>query len=165
MIVSFIVAASENGVIGSNGDMPWKLRSDLQRFKKLTLSHAIIMGSKTYLSIGNILPQRCNIIISRNSELKIAGALVAHSIEEAIEQAKLHSKDTNEIFIIGGGEIFKQSYHLAKRIYLTKVLAQLEGDTYFPNISADEWVLSHEEYVAAGEHDNYETIFQIYDRR
>lgn len=137
MIVSLIVAASENNVIGRNNDLPWHLPNDMKFFREKTAGHPIIMGRKNYESIGRPLPKRTNIIVTRDSTYEANGCLIASSLEEAILFAK---KDgTEEIFVIGGGEIYKQAMELANRIYLTRVHAEVEGDVYFPEIDPDVW--------------------------
>jgi dihydrofolate reductase len=129
--ISIIVAHSQNMAIGKANTLLWHLSDDLKRFKKLTTGHPIIMGRKTYESIGRPLPERTNIIITRDKHSKISGCLVTHSIEEAIEKAK--GLDQEEIFIIGGGEIYKQALPLAHKLYLTLVESDKEGDIFFPN--------------------------------
>lgn len=132
-MVSIIVAVSENGVIGVDNKLPWYIPEDLKRFKKLTKGNTVIMGRKTYESIGKPLPDRINIVVSRNKDLNIPGCLVVHSMAQAIKKA---NKD-KDVFIIGGGEIYNSGIVHAKRIYLTKVHQEVEGDTKFPEIS--EW--------------------------
>jgi dihydrofolate reductase len=130
MNMSLLVAVAENGVIGKQGELlPWKLSSDLKRFKTLTVGHPIIMGRKTYETIGRPLPGRLNIVVSRSPDFAPEGCTVAHSIVEAIEIAK--KADPEEIFIIGGGVIFEETLPLANKLYLTEVHAEPDGDTYF----------------------------------
>jgi dihydrofolate reductase len=128
--ISIIVAHSRNMAIGKANTLLWHLPDDLKRFKKLTIGHPIIMGRKTYLSINKPLPERTNIIITRNPNLKIPGCIVVHSATEAIERAK--DFDQKEIFIIGGAEIYKETLPLANRLYVTKVDIDVEGDAFFP---------------------------------
>jgi len=137
MIISIIVAKSKNNVIGIKNQLPWHLSDDLKHFKKITLNHPIIMGRKTYESIGRPLPQRTNIIITRNSDYQVDGSIVVSSLQKAIELAS--SKNEEEIFIIGGGELFKETISLANKIYLTEVDVILEGDAFFPSIDSSEW--------------------------
>ncbi|WP_370931869.1 dihydrofolate reductase [Bartonella sp. DGB1] len=163
-MISFIVAATENQVIGNKGDMPWKLKSDLKRFKQITLNHVVIMGHATFVSIGKILPNRQNIIISRNEKLHIDNAIVVNSPDAAIEKAyQLVGKDA-EIFVIGGGKIFEQLMTYAEVIYFTRVLANIEGDTYFPKLDSAKWKLTYQENIIANEGDSHDTIFQIYKK-
>jgi dihydrofolate reductase len=129
MQVSIIVAAAENGAIGKDNQLLWRLPDDLKRFKQLTLGHPMIMGRKTFESIGKPLPGRTSIVVTRNADFAVDGVLVAHSLEEALRLAE--EKNKEEIFIVGGGELYRQAQHVATRIYLTKVHAVIEGDTYF----------------------------------
>ncbi|MBI3318945.1 MAG: dihydrofolate reductase [Candidatus Omnitrophica bacterium] len=127
MTVSLIVAVSRNGVIGNEGKLPWRLPADLKRFKQLTMGHPIIMGRKTFESIGKPLPGRTNIVITRQKNLQACGALVAHSLEEAL---RLCEKE-QEAFVIGGASIYPEALGQADRIYLTEVHADFEGDARF----------------------------------
>lgn len=135
MTISIIVAVAENQVIGYNNQLLWHIKEDLQRFKSLTLGHHIIMGRKTYESIGKALPGRVSVIISRQDNFKAEGGIVVKTIDEAFEVAK----DDNEVFIIGGGEIYKQVLPMADRIYFTRVHASYPGDTFFPELDFLEW--------------------------
>jgi len=129
MQISIIVAVSQNGVIGKDNQLIWRLPDDLKRFKSLTLGHPMIMGRKTYDSIGKPLPGRTSIVVSRNSNLSIEGVLVANTFEEALEKAAFTG--TDEVFVIGGGNIYEQSLQLADKIYLTDVHTVIDGDTFF----------------------------------
>lgn len=134
MTISVIVAAAENGVIGKQGSMlPWNIPADLARFKRLTMGHPVIMGRKTYETIGRPLPGRKNIIATRNPEYSAGGCEIAHNLDEALAKA-----GADEIFIIGGGELFRQALPLASRLYLTVVHATPEGDTTF-EYDKNEW--------------------------
>jgi dihydrofolate reductase len=137
MIVSIIVAVAENNVIGQGNRLIWHISEDLKRFKNLTTGHHIIMGRKTFESIGKALPNRTNVVISRNSNLLAPGYIVVDGLQKALDI----SKEDTEVFIIGGGEIYKQALPLADKIYLTKVEAKFEGDTFFPPINHDEWLI------------------------
>lgn len=132
-MISLIAAVSENGVIGVDNKLPWYIPDDLKRFKKLTSGNVVIMGRKTYDSIGKPLPNRLNIVISRNKELNIPGCIVANSMVQAIRKAGTDK----DIFIIGGGEIYNKGFTFAERIYLTKVHQEVEGDTTFPEIDTE----------------------------
>lgn len=188
-MISLIVAMSQNRVIGSKNAMPWHIPGELARFKKITSGHPIIMGRKTFESIGRVLPYRLNIIITRDPAYNVEGALVVNSLDVAIRQAKkyyvsssmyqeenneneelsfddaqdkknLNSKyqihDTeNEVFIIGGGEIFKQAMPIADKLYLTLIHKDVEGDTYFPDYSEFGKELSREDK----ENDGYKYSF------
>lgn len=131
--ISIIVAHSRNMAIGKANMLIWHLPEDLKRFKKLTTGHPIIMGRKTYQSIGRPLPERTNIVITRDSNLDIPGCIVVHSAIKAIEKAQ--EFDQEEIFIIGGAEIYKETLPLADRLYVTKVELDVDGDAFFPEYS------------------------------
>lgn len=135
MIVSIIVAVAENQAIGFDNHLLWHISEDLKRFKSLTLGHHIIMGRKTFESIGKPLPGRINIVISRQDGFNANDCLVANSLESAIELAQ----NDSEVFIIGGGEIYKQALLIADKIYLTRVHAGFHGDTFFPELNLSEW--------------------------
>lgn len=138
MDISIIVAVAENGVIGNDNQLLWRLSEDLKLFKKRTTNHVIIMGRKTYDSIGKPLPNRLNIVISRSKDLEIEGCLVANSLEKAIERAK-NDSDKEEVFIIGGEKIYTLAEKLATKLYLTKVNATLEGDAFFNLKPYEKW--------------------------
>ena len=131
--ISIIVAHSRNMAIGKANALVWRLPEDLKRFKKLTTGHPIIMGRKTHQSIGKPLPDRTNIVVTRDMDLEIPGCIVTHSAVEAIEKAK--EFDQEEIFIIGGAEIYKETLPLADRLYVTKVDMHVDGDAFFPQYS------------------------------
>ena len=126
--ISIIVAMAKNRVIGKDNDMPWHLPADLQHFRKITLDKPIIMGRKTYESIGRPLPKRHNIIVSRNSDYRVDGCDVVSSLEEAVEMAG----EVEEVFIIGGGFLYNQTIDQADRLYLTFIDLDVDGDTFFP---------------------------------
>ena len=132
MIISSIVAVAENRVIGSDNDIPWRLSTDLKYFKKKTTGHHIIMGRKSFLSIGKPLPNRTNVIVTRDPFFIASNCIVVHSIPEAIEVAR--SRGETEAFITGGGMIYEQTMELVDQLYITEVNAQPEGDVYFPKI-------------------------------
>lgn len=132
-----IAAMGKNRVIGLDNKMPWHLPADLQWFKKTTLGKPIIMGRKTYDSIGRPLPGRLNIILSRNESLTIDGCYVVNSIEEAIERAK--KENTNEVFITGGSHLYELCLERADSLYLTQIEADFEGDTFFPDYTRFKW--------------------------
>lgn len=163
MIVSAIVAATENHVIGLHNDIPWYLPADLKYFKKTTLGHAVIMGRHTYRSIGRPLPKRTNIILSRDPFLAVQGCLVAHSIEEALTLAA--DAGETEAFIIGGGAVYAAALPLLDRVYLTRVHTTLEGDTHFPVLEAHQWAQIAAEHHEADERNEYAYTFEQYHRR
>lgn len=136
-MISLLVAHSTNLVIGDKGGIPWHLTDDLKRFKSLTTGKSIIMGRKTYDSIGRVLPNRRNIVITRNSSFKAKGIEVANSLEQALEL----TKNESEVFIIGGGQIYKQAMPVADRIYATIVNRAIDGDTKFPRVNLQKWRL------------------------
>ncbi len=144
-IISLIVAMSDNGVIGLNNGMPWHVPGDLKRFKELTSGKPVIMGRKTYDSIvarnGKPLPGRTNIVISRSAPKVAAGVLVYDDLDAAIHKAQdiAHAEGHNEIFIIGGAQIYAMSLLCANRIYMTKIHRHYKGDAYFPYIDVNEW--------------------------
>lgn len=133
MIVSLIVALDDKNGIGKDGKMPWDVPSDLKRFKELTLNHPVIMGRKTFESIPRPLPGRTNIVITRN-HFEQKDTITTNSLENAIEQAK-KSPGFDEVFIIGGGQIFKEAINIADKIYLTKIEGDFGADTFFPDYS------------------------------
>ncbi len=154
MIVSIIVAVANNNAIGGNNQLLWHISADLKMFKRITSGHAIVMGRKTYESIGKPLPNRQNIVISRNHELTLPGADVVESIDVAKAVAK-----GEELFIIGGGEVYRQTIALADRIYLTRVWADYKADTFFPEIDMSIWKeVSREDFPAEGETPAYSFI-------
>jgi len=134
-VISLVVAASENGVIGVNNQLPWKLPNDLQRFKTITTGKTIAMGRKTFDSIGRPLPGRRNIVVSRRVDLSIDGCTVVNSLQGAIDAVV----QNEELMVIGGADIYRQALPLAKRIYLTRVHAEINGDAGFPQLNVDEW--------------------------
>ncbi len=140
MDISIIVAVAENSVIGKDNQLLWRLSEDLKLFKKRTTGHAIIMGRKTFDSIGKPLPNRINIVISRSKDLEIDGCVVVNSLEKAIEVAS-HQKDKNEIFIIGGEKIYTLAEKIATKLYLTKVNVTLDGDAFFDLKPYENWIL------------------------
>lgn len=163
MIVTFVVAMAENGVIGRAGGLPWKLSTDLKRFKAATMGKPVIMGRKTWESIGRPLPGRRNIVVTRDSFYRAEGAEVAHSVEAALEMAE--GGGAAEACIIGGGEIYRRTMERADRLDVTHVLAEIDGDTHFPPIESQEWQMVSSEDVPAGERDAYPTRHAIYVRR
>ena len=138
-MISIIVAKTENDVIGKDNQLLWKLSADLKQFKALTTGHSVIMGRKTFESIGRALPNRTNIVISRQKNITLPeGVLVANSLEKAIEIAKTHVGN-EEIFIIGGGNVYKQALVMTDRIYLTEVKTNIEGDAFFTDLDKNIW--------------------------
>ena len=139
MIISLIAAVAKNRVIGNEGDLPWNLPSDLKKFKEITDNRPIIMGRKTWDSIGRPLPNRDNIIISRNANLEIEGGIICLSPDEAISIAKIKANERGceEIMVIGGGYIYQEFMSIADKLYITEVDLEIEGDAYFPKIDPE----------------------------
>jgi dihydrofolate reductase len=159
-MISLIVAASTNNVIGVRGELPWRLSSDLKRFKALTMGKPIVMGRLTHESIGRPLPGRQNIVVSRQADYQAVGCDVVTSVDAAISAAG----EAKEIMIIGGGHIYDEFLPQADRIYLTRVQAEIEGDTFLPDLNPDEWAETGSERHAADEVNDYEFVFTTLDR-
>lgn len=175
MKLSLIVAIADNGVIGRDQDLPWRLSSDLRRFRRLTMGHHLLMGRRTIDSIGRALPGRSMVAISRGRPPLPDGIARAGSLEEAIEIARRGGED--EAFVAGGAEIFRQALPLADRLYLTRVHAAVEGDVGFAEILGEldleeaqtrgqvsGWHLLERQEVPAGERDEHPTTFEIWER-
>lgn len=159
--ISLIVAAANNNVIGVNNQMPWHLPNDFKYFKENTLNHSIIMGRKTYDSIGKPLPGRRNIILTRDQEYQNPEVDIANSIQEVLN----YCRDEREIFIIGGAEIFKQALALANRVLLTRVHAEIEGDTYFPELNPADWNLVSQDMHFKDEKHAYDYTSEVWEKR
>ena len=142
--VSLIAAMAENGVIGRDNQLPWRLPADLQHFKKTTMGKPVVMGRKTFDSIGRALPGRLNIVVTRQPDWAFEGVASASSLEHALAMAQSNALDTgkNEIMVIGGAELYKQALPYANKLYLTVVHADVDGDAYFPKVTDTHW---HEE--------------------
>jgi dihydrofolate reductase len=161
MKVSLIVAVSENGVIGRDGGLPWRQSADLKRFKNLTKGHTIIMGRRTWESIGRPLPDRRTIVVSRQPDYRPeADVRVAASLDAAIESAA----GEDEVFVIGGGQLYSEALPRVDRLYLTRVSAHVEGDTKFPDVDWSVWKLTAMEDCAADDKNEYACQFQVYQR-
>jgi dihydrofolate reductase len=161
-MLSHIVAASENNVIGSKNNLPWSLPDDFKYFKNKTWGMPVIMGRKSYESLKKALPGRVNIVVTNKKDWHPADVFVVNNIDRAIEKAE--EADTKEIFIIGGGEIFKQTMNIVSRIYLTRVHAVIEGDTYYPEIRKGLWKLVSEQSFPADEKNNYAFTFEVWEK-
>jgi dihydrofolate reductase len=161
MRLSLIVAMTRGGVIGRGGGLPWKLSSDLKRFKALTMGHAIVMGRKTYQSLPGVLPGRNMIVISRDSRLALpAGVARASSLRDAVRLSGTGDKP----FVIGGAEIFEQALPVSDRLYVTWVEAEVTGDVTFPAVDWRQWREVSAQRHSADEKNEYDTTFCIYDR-
>ncbi|TPJ26917.1 dihydrofolate reductase [Mesorhizobium sp. B2-7-2] len=168
MDIAIYVAIAENGVIGREGGLPWRLSTDLKRFKADTMGKPIIMGRKTYEGIGRPLPGRLNIVVTRDKTWRAEGIEVAHSLEDAIALAKVRGRcmaGAEEICVVGGGEIYAQALPLADRLHVTHVLASVDGDAHFPPIDPGAWQVVSAEDFPAGEKDSHATRYTVYERR
>lgn len=161
-MLAHIVAASENNVIGSNNELPWRLPRDFAYFKDKTWGLPVIMGRKTYDSLQKELPGRITIVVTGKTGWQPGRVTVVNSIDEAIAKAK--ESDAKEIFIIGGGEIFKQTIDRVDRIYLTRVHANVEGDTFYPEIDKNKWTCTSGQSFPADEKNNYAFTFEVWDK-
>jgi len=163
MAVSLIVAVSENGVIGKDGGLPWRLSADLKYFKKTTMGHHLIIGRRTWDEVGKPLPGRTMVVVTRSRHFAPEGVRVAHSLEEALEIAR----DDHEPFIGGGAHIYRIALenNLVNRLYITRVHAKIEGDTRFPDFDLDEWELISEERHEADQRNEHSYSFLVYERR
>ena len=159
--LSLIVAVAHNGVIGRDNDLPWHLPADLQFFKRTTSGHTIILGRKNYESIGRPLPNRTNIVITRDKNYKAEGCLVAHSLDEAISLAG----NDNEIFIIGGAQVYAQALDRVERMYITEVDTEAEGDVLFPEFDKAQWRECSRESHAADDQNAYAFDFVMLERQ
>ena len=158
--LSLVVAMSENRVIGVDNRLPWSIPEDLKRFKKITSGHPIVMGRKTFESIGRPLPNRTNIVITRNKDFRSDGVATCFSLEEALEWAA-KAPGAEEICIIGGGEIFKKALPICDRIYLTEVKWPFEGDAYFPDFDETLFNVTLTEPIA----ENPPTVLRVLERK
>ncbi len=163
MIISLVVAASENNAIGKNNQLLWRLPNDLKFFKNTTWGMPVIMGRKTFESVNKPLPGRTNIVITRQAGWNAAGVMVATDLQDALKKAD--ETNCKEAFIIGGGEIYKWAMSIADKIYLTKVHTQLEADTFFPVINEEEWELVSNEDFEKDEKHQYAYSFQQWKKK
>lgn len=159
MRISLIAAMARNRVIGRQGDIPWKIPGEQKIFKKFTMGHAVIMGRKTFESLDGPLPGRTNIIVTRQNDYRAAGCVVAHDFKNAL---KCCPENENEAFICGGGQLYREALPLADRIYLTVIPRDIAGDTYFPDIPADEFRVRESESIQQEGVEPY--TFTIYER-
>ena len=163
MIVSAIVATAKNNVIGKDNDIPWYLPDDLKYFKAKTLDHHIIMGRKSYESIGRPLPKRTNIIVTRNLFYIASNCLVVHTVEEGLAIAMENEEE--EVFIIGGAQIYELSLPYLDRLYLTEVDLEVEGDVFFPALDMEEWKLVSEDPRKANGKNEHDYNFKLFERK
>jgi dihydrofolate reductase len=163
MKLTLIAAVANNNVIGQNNKLLWHMPADLKRFKELTLGHTMIMGRKTFESIGKPLPGRKTIVITRNKDYDAMGCEVATDLKDAICKVR----EESEVFVAGGGEIYRQvmNLHFTRKIYITRVYANFEGDSFFPDISTEKWELIEREDQQTDEKNPYPFAFLTYKRR
>ncbi|MCU0303797.1 MAG: dihydrofolate reductase [Thermoanaerobaculales bacterium] len=163
MAVSLIVAVSRNGVIGRDGGLPWRLPADLRHFKATTMGHHLIIGRATWDELGAPLPGRTMVVVTRNRAFHADGALVAHSLDEALSLAR----DDDQPFIGGGAEIYRQALAggWVDRLYVTRVHAEVEGDTFFPEVDWEGWLLADRIDQPADERNPHACSFERWDRR
>ena len=162
-MVSLIVAAAENNSIGKNNQLLWHLPNDLKFFKNSTWGMPVIMGRKTFESVNKPLPGRFNIVITRQPGWNAEGVIVAADLNDALKKAD--ETNCKEVFIIGGGEIYTQGFEIAGKIYLTRVHAVLEGDTFFPVINEAEWELTSNQEFAADDKHSFAYSFQTWMKK
>jgi dihydrofolate reductase len=161
MRLSLIVAMTRSGVIGRGGGLPWHLSADLKRFKCLTMGHHLIMGRKTFDSLGRPLPGRTSIVITRQPDYRaVDGVLAVHTLDKALWLAR----EDEEPFVIGGGQLFHKAWPRIDRLYVTWVEAEVAGDTWFPAWEPDEWIEVERQPHAADAKNEYDTTFCMYDR-
>ena len=160
-MISIIVAVARNGVIGDRNRLIWHISEDLRRFKAITTGHPVIMGRKTFESLGRPLPNRINVVVTRQTGYRAEGCVVAGSLEDAIRRFD----PSEEIFVIGGAQIYAQALPLADRFYLTRVFRAYEGDTHFPEWDEAQWRLLSSESFASGTNYPYPFAFETYERR
>lgn len=163
MIISLIVAASENNTIGKNNQLLWHLPNDLKFFKNTTWGMPVIMGRKTFESVNKPLPGRINIVITRQADWEAVGVTVARDLQDALKKAA--ETNCKEAFVIGGGEIYKWALSITDIIYLTRVHVQMEGDTFFPLINEADWELESTQDFSADEKHAYAYSFQKWKKR
>ena len=159
--ITLIAAAAENDALGKDNDLIWHIPEDLKRFKRLTTGHAIIMGRKTFESMPKALPNRTNIVLTRNKNYKANGALVTSTIEEALEMAK----DDPQPFIIGGAQIYSLLMDHCNRIELTRVHHDFDADVFFPKIDKNKWVVVKEEFISKTDNQPYDYTYLTYDKK
>lgn len=166
-IIALVVAMGENGAIGKDGALPWRLSSDMRYFRKVTMGKPIVMGRRTFESLPRVLDGRLNIVLTRDAAFEAPGAVVVHDLEEALNVARREAErsDAGEITVIGGAEVFSAVLPQAGRIYLTEVEAAPDADTWFPDFDRSEWREVSREAHPAGPKDDYAFSFVVLDRR
>jgi dihydrofolate reductase len=162
--IVLIAAVADNGVIGFRGALPWRLKSDQRRFRAMTMGKPVVMGRKTFESIGKPLVDRVNIVVSARSDFAPEGVVVAPDLDRALAVAHQHAGTGGEVMVIGGGAIYAAAIGRADRLYITHVAASPPGDTHFPPIDPDTWRAVSQEAVPAGEKDSAASTFVVYER-
>jgi dihydrofolate reductase len=157
-LISIIAALDKNGVIGKNNHLPWNIREDLKHFREITMGHPVIMGRKTWMSIGKPLEGRTNIILTHDSGFSIPGCITVNSIQQV-----MNDFPDQDILVIGGAELFRQFIPLAGRIFLTRINHEFDGDTYFPDISWDNWLLVS--YERKHSEEGYDLSFETWEKK
>jgi dihydrofolate reductase len=165
MIISLIAAMSENRVIGIKNKLPWHCPEDFKHFKKITTGHSVIMGRKTYESMNKLLPNRDNIIVTRNPDYKVEGAVMAYGLKQALDACS-QKESPQEVFIIGGQQLFEEAMTLCHRIYLTIIHKTFEGDTYFPKVDFENtFDITDKEHIICKPPNKYEITFLKAERK
>ncbi len=159
---ALIVAVSTNGAIGRNGDLPWRLPADLRHFKRLTMGHHLVIGRRTWESVGVVLPGRTMVVVTRDPNYRpgVEGVLVAHSLKEALRLAG----GDDEPFVAGGAALYREAFDIVDRMYVTRIHADFEGDTFFPDFDAEQWVVVSEECHDPDEKNLYSYTFLTMER-
>ena len=163
--LSILVAMAKNRVIGRDNRLPWHLPADLKHFKFLTMGQTIVMGRKTYESIGKPLPGRTNIVITRQTDYEIPGAIVVNSLQDALLVCEETRTPGNENFIIGGEELYRQTLKICQRMYITEIQSNFDGDVFFPEFNPDEWEETQRDKHTAENDANLEYHFVVLDRK
>lgn len=163
MIISLIVAMDEKRGIGKAGKLPWRLSADLKRFRELTMGHHLIVGRKTFESIGKPLPGRQTIVVTRQAGFKSEGCLVTGSIQRALALAR--ERGETEVFVIGGAEIYAQTLDLSDRLYLTEVHAEVDADAFFPELNQERWTETQASFQPADDKNQYPFSFRLLERK
>lgn len=163
MIISLIVAMDEKRGIGKGGKLPWRLSADLKRFRELTMGHHVIVGRKTFESIGKPLAGRQMIVVTRNASFKPDGSLVAGSVQDALALAQ--KRGETEVFVIGGAEIYTQTLDVADVVYLTQVHGEVDADTFFPEWNCDAWTETQSAFHTSDERNQYASTFKVLERK
>lgn len=161
-MITLIVAMDLEGGIGKNGGLPWYLSTDLRRFKHITMGSAILMGRKTYQSIGKALPGRKNIIVTGNRDFEAPGVVIAMNLEEGLQSAEVDADQ--QIFVIGGAQVFEQTLPIAQKIHLTSVHTRAGCQVFFPSFNWTNWRAEHQEFNPAGDRDEFPSTYYVLSR-